>query len=137
MKNKILLLLVLLLAGSAGVYAQQGGGFQRRTVEERVKMTVEKLSPALSLNKDQQTQLEAAYTTYYKGMDGLRLGGDRPDRSAFEKLATERDEKVKGFLDEGQYKKYQEQLEAIKQQRREGRNGGGRGKGDTTPPSTK
>lgn len=134
MKNKILLMLVLLLVGSVGVYAQ-GGGFQRRTVEERVKMTVEKLSPTLSLNKDQQTQLEAAYTTYYQGTDGLRLGGGRPDRSAFEKLATERDEKVKGFLDEGQYKKYQEQLEAMKQQRREGRQGGGRGKGDSTPPS--
>jgi len=128
MKNRILLVLALLFAGHMTINAQ---GFQRRTVEERVKMTVDKLSPELSLKDDQKTKLSDAYTEFYKGMDKLRedarAGGGRPDRDAFKKLADERDTKVKGFLSDDQYKKYTETLENMKKERGAGRQRGGGG----------
>ncbi len=117
--------MALLFAGHMTINAQ---GFQRRPVEERVKQTVEKLSPELSLKDDQKTKLSDAYTEFYKGMDKLRedarAGGGRPDRQAFKKLAEDRDTKVKGFLSEDQYKKYTETLETMKKQRGSGRPGG-------------
>lgn len=126
MKNRILLVLALLFAGHMTINAQ---GFQRRTVEERVKMTVDKLSPELSLKDDQQTKLSNAYTEFYKGMDKLRedarAGGGRPDREAFKKLADDRDAKVKGFLSDDQYKKYTETLENMKKERAANRQRGG------------
>lgn len=126
MKNRILLVLALLFAGHMTINAQ---GFQRRTVEERVKMTVDKLLPELSLKDDQQTKLSNAYTEFYKGMDKLRedarAGGGRPDREAFKKLADDRDAKVKGFLSDDQYKKYTETLENMKKERAANRQRGG------------
>jgi hypothetical protein len=124
MKNRILLVLALLFAGHMTINAQ---GHQRRTVEERVQRTVEKLSPELSLKDDQKTKLSDAYTEFYKGMDKLReearAGGGRPDREAFKKLADDRDARVKGFLSEDQYKKYTESVENMKKQRGGGRPG--------------
>jgi len=130
MKNRILLMLAFLFAGYVTTNAQ--GNFQRRTVEERVKQTVDKLTPELSLKDDQKTKLGDAYTEFYKGMDKLRedarAGGGRPDREAFKKLADDRDAKVKGFLSDDQYKKYTDALETMKKKRGEGRPGGGGGK---------
>lgn len=121
-----MLVLALLFAGHMTINAQ---GFQRRTVEERVKMTVDKLSPELSLKDDQKTKLSDTYTEFYKGMDKLRedarAGGGRPDREAFKKLADERDTKVKGFLGDDQYKKYTETLENMKKERGANRQRGG------------
>lgn len=119
--------MALLFAGHMTINAQ---GFQRRTVEERVKTTVDKLSPELSLKDDQKTKLSDAYTEFYKGVDKLRedarAEGGRPDRTAFRKLADDRDAKVKGFLSEDQYKKYTDALENMKKERGGGRHGGGR-----------
>ena len=45
------------------------------------------------------------------------------DREAFQKLSGERDEKVKTVLTDDQFKKYKEQMEAMRQ--RGGNRGGG------------
>lgn len=123
MKNKIMLLLAFALAVSTGVSAQQGGG-PRKTAEERTKMTVEKLSKDLSLNKEQQTKLDTVYLDFYKKMDKMRESGERPDMQAFQKMGKDRDEKVKTILTGEQFKKYEE-MQAAMRQRREGRGGGG------------
>lgn len=125
MKNTILLLLAFLFAGHTVVNAQNGGG-QRRTVEERVKRTIDRLTPELTLNDEQKGKITPVFTDFYKGIDKLRedAGGSRPDRSAFQKLATERDEKVKGILNEEQYKKYTTAMENMRN--RGGRPGGNR-----------
>lgn len=124
-------MLALLFAGHVTTNAQ--GNFQRRTVEERVKQTVDKLAPELSLKDDQKTKLSDAYTDFYKGMDKLRAdaraNGTRPDRDAFKKLMDDRDAKVKGFLTDDQYKKYTEELETMRKNRGNGRPGGGRFRG--------
>src|SRR5688572_29665030 len=93
--KKTFLFAVLLL--SAGFIMAQGGG-QRRPVEERVKMVMEKITPALSLDKDQQPKTDSIYTEYYRAMEKFRETlepGTRPDRSQFEKFVSDRDEKLK------------------------------------------
>ncbi|GAA0545505.1 hypothetical protein [Chitinophaga japonensis] len=127
MKNRIFLALAFLLAGHMTIQAQ--GGMQRRTVEERVKMTMDKMTPELSLKEDQQTKFSEAYTEFYKSMDKMRQeareSGNRPDRSAFKKLMDDRDAKIKGFLSEDQYTKYTAAMEEMRKDRG-GRGGGGR-----------
>jgi len=124
MKNRILLALAFLLAGHMTIQAQ--GGMQRRTVEERVKMTMDKMTPQLSLKEDQQSRFSEAYTEFYKGMDKMRQearqSGNRPDRSAFRKLMEDRDAKIKGILSEEQYAKYTAAVEEMRKNR------GGRGR---------
>ena len=113
MKNKIGLLLVLLFAGIFSLQAQQQG-FQRRTIEERVKMTMDRISDSLQLSAPQQTDAAQTFTEFYKAMEKLREGmapGTRPERSDFEKIMTDRDAKLKAIFTEQQYKKYKEELE--------------------------
>ena len=122
-------MLAFLLAVNVAAFAQQGGGNggQRRTVEERVKATLERLTTELQLNKDQVTKLDTVFTKSYKDMQKMReeaqAGGGRMDREAFQKMNAERDEKVKAILTEEQFKKYKEQMEAMRQ--RGGNRGGG------------
>lgn len=128
MKQKIMLLLAFVLALNISAFAQQGGG-QRRTVEERVKMTIERMTTELQLTKEQQVKLDTVFTSSFKAMQKMRedaqASGNRPDRAAFEKINTERNEKVKGILSEEQYKKYEASQEAMRE--RGGNRGGGGG----------
>jgi protein CpxP len=116
MKKTIGLLLACLVAGVFSTQAQQGNrDMPRRTVEERVKTTLDKITPALNLNNDQVTQTDSAYAVYYRAVDkmreSMRQGGGRPDMSAFQKLNTERDEKLKKIFTEDQYKKFKDEVE--------------------------
>ncbi len=123
--KKTFLFAVLLL--SAGFIMAQGGG-QRRPIEERVKMVMEKITPALSLDKDQQPKTDSIYTDYYRAMEKFRETldpGTRPERSQFEKFVIERDEKLKKVFTEAQFKKFKEEVEPTLRPQR----GGG------TPPS--
>ena len=58
---------------------------------------------------------------YYKESDKLReamQAGTPPERSQFEKLTTDRDEKLKKFLSADQFKKFKDELEpALRPQR--------------------
>ncbi len=115
MKNTILLSVLCLFAGILTATAQGGGNYQRRTVEERVKTTLEKLTPELKLEANQTALTDSAFTGYYRSMDKLREGmqqGTRPDRTQYEKLIAERDEKLKKVFSAEQYKKFKEELEA-------------------------
>lgn len=127
--KKIMLLLAFALAANISVFAQQGG--PGRSVEERVKMTIERLTKELQLTKEQQVKLDTVFSESFKAMQKMRedaqASGNRPDRAAFEKLNNERNEKVKGILSEEQYKKYQESQAAMRQ--RGGNRGGGGGNG--------
>lgn len=130
MKQRFLLTVALVLTMGLGAYAQQGGGGQqRRTVEERVKATLERLTTELKLSQDQVVKLDTVFTRSFKEMQKMRedaqASGNRPDREAFQKLNNDRDEKVKGILSADQFKKYQEQQEAMRQ--RGGNRGGGGG----------
>lgn len=120
MKKQIIFVLIMLFAGTAVVNAQ---GPQRRTVEERVKAAMEKVTPALSLDQTQASKTDSVFTDYYKAMDKLREGmqaGTPPDRSVFEKIGTERDDKLKTIFTEAQFKKFKDEVEAtLRPQRRQ------------------
>ena len=125
MKKQFLLVLSMLLAVVMVANAQ---GPQRRTVEERVKAAMEKVTPALSLNATQVPLTDSVFSEYYRAMDKLRESmqpGTPPDRSVFEKLGADRDEKLKKVFTEDQFKKWKDEVEAtLRPQRRSGGGGG-------------
>ncbi len=118
MKTKISMMLMLVFALSFAASAQM----QRMSIEDRVKMTMEKLTP-LNLNADQQQKTQTAFTDYYKStqkiMQDARDKGERPDRSVFQKAADDRDAALKNIFTEDQYKKFKDEVEAtLRPQRR-------------------
>ena len=107
MKTKITMLVALILMATTGIYAQ---GMQRRSVPERVKATMDKLTPALNLNADQQTKTDSVFSNYYtaqmKMFEDARASGNRPDRSEFQKMTDDRDAKLKDIFTADQYTKF-------------------------------
>jgi periplasmic protein CpxP/Spy len=134
--KKVILLLAIAITGVLAVQAQGGGGFQRRTPEERLKLTKEKLAD-LKLDKDQTTKSDSVFMDHYKAQDKIfeemRAAGGAPDREQMrekmQKLAGERDEKLKKIFTEDQFKKWKDEIEpALRPQR--GGGGGNRGGGN-------
>jgi len=113
MKSKISMLVALLFTVTIGVNAQ---GMQRRTVEERVKSVMDKLTDSLTLDQSEQDKTSAVFKDYYTAQDKMRedarASGNRPDRSEFEKMMNDRDDKLKAIFTDDQYKKYKDHVEA-------------------------
>ena len=115
------MLVALFLITATGIYAQ---GMQRRTVPERVKDAMDKITPALNLNATQQAQTDSAFTDYYnaqmKMFQDARSSGERPDRSQFQKLTDDRDAKLKTIFTDDQYTKFKSEVEeSLRPQRRQ------------------
>ncbi len=128
MKRNYLLLTSLLLLATLFAGAQ-GGGFQRASVEDRVKVVHNKIDSAFSLEADKLKKIDEVFTTYYKEQDKvlqeLMQGGGRPDRDAMQAktkpLADARDASLQGLLTADQYTTWKEKIEPTL------RPGGGRG----------
>lgn len=107
-----------------GIIASHAQGFQRRSVEERTKRVVDTITTVFKLEKAVQDQAGAVFSDYYKAMDKMREGlpqGERPDRTAVEKLLADRDEKLRKVLTEEQFTKYKDEIEpALRPRRRQG-----------------
>jgi hypothetical protein len=122
MKTKITMLVALILMiTTTGIYAQ---GMQRRTVPERVKAAMDKITPALNLDASQQSKTDSAFTDYYNAQMKLfqdaRSSGERPDRSQFQKLTEDRDAKLKTIFTDDQYTKFKNEVEeSLRPQRRQ------------------
>jgi uncharacterized protein YbcC (UPF0753/DUF2309 family) len=112
MKTKISLLLSFILMATISSFAQAP---QRRTVEERVKSVMEKLS-ALNLDQSQVQKTDSVFVDYYKAQEKMRedarASGERPDRSVFEKMTNDRNEKLKAIFTADQITKYKNEVEA-------------------------
>lgn len=130
--KKILFLFVCAAAFSLASYAQPGG-FQRRTVEERVATVHQKVDSAFKLEAAKLTQVDDVFKAYYTAMDKKReelmAGGGPPDRETmmaeFGKLNDARDEKLKGILTADQFKTWKDVIEpSMRPQRRMGGGGG-------------
>src|SRR5205809_539155 len=126
--KKAIFLLTIAITGVLAVQAQGGGGgFQRRTPEERLKMVKEKLTN-LKLDKDQTTKSDSAFLDFYKAQDkvfeDMRAAGGAPDRDAMrekmQKLAAERDEKLKKIFTVDQFKKWKDDIEPTTRPQRGG-----------------
>lgn len=127
--KKTILFLALLFAG--GVAANAQGGFQRRTVEERVAVINQKLDSAFKLDKTKLDAADSIFANYYRATDKAReeamSGGGQPDfqaiREKMQPLLEDRDKKLQDILTEEQYKTWKEQIELSMRPRRQG--GGG------------
>ncbi len=120
MKIKISLFVMLMMVGILSTQAQPG---QRRTPEERTKMTVDRLTDSLKIGTAQQTDISAAYLEYYNAQDKLRAGlpqGTRPERADLDKLTEARDLKLRIILKEDQFAKLKEMEAAMMRNRGNG-----------------
>ena len=126
-------LLTIALIGVLAVQAQPGGGgFQRRTPEEKLKQVKEKLTD-LKLDQDQATKSDSAFIGFFRAQDKafeeMRASG-QPDREKMretnQKLMADRDDKLKKIFTEDQYKKWKSDIEpSLRPQRGPGGPGGG------------
>ncbi|MEO6949632.1 MAG: hypothetical protein ABI123_08390 [Ginsengibacter sp.] len=118
MKTKITMLIALILIATTGIYAQ---GMQRKTVPERVKETMDKITPSLKLTDSQLSPVNTAFTEYYtaqmKMFQDAQESGQRPERSDFEKLTEKRDTKLKTIFSADQFTKFKEDEAAMRAQR--------------------
>ena len=136
MKQKITMLVALVLMGALSLQAQQqdqGQPRPRRSVEERVKLIMDKLNTDLQLNATQQTSVSGTFTDYFKTNEKLMQGMEpntRPDRSELMKNLEARDAKLKGVLSESQYKKFKDEIEPTMRRQRGPRPDGDKPGGD-------
>ena len=132
--KKVILLIAVAITGVLAVQAQGGGGgFQRRTPEERLKMAKEKLAD-LKLDKDQTTKTDSIFMDFFRSQDkvfeDMRSAGGPPDRDQIrdkmKKLGDDRDDKLKKVFTDDQFKKWKDEIEpAMRPQRGGGNRGGG------------
>src|SRR5690349_13044820 len=83
--KKMYLLLVAFFAITISALAQPGGGgFQRRTVEERVAMIHAKMDSAFKLETAKAAAVDSVFAEYYRATDKMRedimSSGVRPSR---------------------------------------------------------
>jgi hypothetical protein len=134
--KKILLMLVGSLALTAVVNAQGGGGgFQRRTPEERTAAIHAKIDSAFKLEPAKMANLDTALVTLYRSQDKKReelMAGGMPDRETFmaemKKFSDAQDEIMKAVLTADQYTIWKEKIQpSMRPQRPNGGGGGGQG----------
>jgi hypothetical protein len=117
--KKMSLLLLASFTLAVTVSAQGGGGFQRRTVEERVAAIHAKMDSAFKPDATKMAEIDAIFTTFYKDSDkareGLMASGERPSREAMQEvlqpITEAREKKLKAALPEAQYEIWKKQIE--------------------------
>ena len=121
MKKRLLVLLAFVLGTATFALAQGGGGgFQRRSPEERTAAIHAKLDSAFKLEAKTLTNLDSALNTLHRAQDKKReelmAGGpgsvDRETmRAEMEKFSAAKDEIIKAVLKEEQFKIWKDQIE--------------------------
>ncbi len=116
MKKQIVLMAIAAVVSITAANAQ--GGFQRRTVEERVKSVHEKMDSAFKLGAAKMAQVDSIFTNSYKASDAARdemMASGSTDRDAMrakmQDLTAARDEKLKKVLTDDQMKTWKDTIE--------------------------
>jgi len=116
MKKQFVLMAVAALFSFTAANAQ--GGFQRRTIEERMKTIHEKLDSAFKLEAPKMALVDSAFLAYYKASDAARdemMASGSTDREAMrakmQEFSAARDEKLKKILTDDQMKTWKETIE--------------------------
>ena len=116
--KKLVFMLVATVAIAASASAQ-GGGFTRRTPEERAAQIHAKLDSAFKLEPAKLATLDTALIALYKAQDKKReefmSGGTPPDRETMQaemkKFSESRDEMLKAVLTADQFAIWKEKIE--------------------------
>jgi len=121
MKKTFLVVVVALLTGTVAVNAQGGGGFQRRTVEERVQTIHQKMDSAFKLDKAKLTQVDSVFANFYRSTDKVReelmnSGGDRSTmreqmQEKTQPLVAARDKELQVVIGDDNFKVWKETIE--------------------------
>ena len=108
--KKISLVLLASFAFAISVSAQPGGGFQRRTPQERAANIHAKLDSAFKMDPAKLAILDTAIIALYKAQDKKReeiMAGGMPDRETMmaemKKYSDAQDEILKAILTEEQF----------------------------------
>jgi hypothetical protein len=110
MKTKINILFTLTLFATTAINAQN---IQRGTIAERVKTTMDKISAPLKLDVSQADRTDSVFTEFYETQNKMMPKGAYPDKSAFDKILNERDEKLKIIFTSDQYTKFKNKEEDL------------------------
>jgi hypothetical protein len=121
MKQKIILLLCIMMGAATISLAQPGSGFQRLTVEERVKRAHEKIDSAFRPNAETMAKIDTMFKYYFIGADAIRQdimsGGGMPDFQALQErmkpLNEAKDNQMKAYLGEENFVIYKEKIEPM------------------------
>lgn len=116
--KRIFLILLVYFSLAVASNAQPGGGFMRRTPEERAAAIHQKLDSAFKLEAEKLAKLDTALVVLYKEQDKKReelMAGGMPDREIFmaemKKFSDARDEMLKAMLTEEQFGIWKEKIE--------------------------
>jgi len=127
MKKSIIISMLLMMVGSMSIMAQ-GGGFQQRTPEERLKTVHAKIDSAFKLDAAKMAMVDSIFISSYRESDKMRKdftdSGNQDFAAMREKMQPindARDAKLKPVLGDENYKIWKEQIEPTM------RRGGGRG----------
>ena len=128
MKTKITVMISSFILVTLVVNAQ--GGFQRRTVAERVEIVQQKFDSAFKLDKAKLTDADSVFANYYRAQDKVReemMSSGQQDfqamREKMQPFMEDRDKKLQGILTADQYKTWKEGIEPTLRPRRQN-NGG-------------
>ena len=130
MKKQLVLMAFAAMFSVTAVNAQGGGG-QRMSPEEKIKMTIEKMA-SLKLDVDTKVKADAIITEYVNGqqkaMDEIRAnGGDRDAMQVKRKeLSDARDARLKAIFTEAQMKQWKDEIEPSMRPQRPPGGGGGK-----------
>jgi hypothetical protein len=108
MKTKITMLFALILIATTGIYAQD---VRNRTVAERVKTTMEKITAPLKLDVSQASRTDSVFAEFYEAQKKLMGEGNHHGQSGFEKILKARDEKLKIIFTSDQYSQFKNKEE--------------------------
>lgn len=126
---KKLVVMVIAMVAISAVASAQGGGFNRRTPEERAASIHAKLDSAFKLEPAKLATLDTALVVLYKAQDKKReefmSGGTMPDRETMQaemkKFSDSRDEMIKAVLTADQFAIWKEKIEpSMRPQRPQG-----------------
>lgn len=129
--KKVLFVLTAFFSLAMAASAQGGGGFPRRTAEERAAAIHQKLDSAFKLDAATLAKVDTALTTLYKAQDAKRqemMAGGMPDREAFQaemkKFSDAQSEILKAVLNKDQYEIWKEKIAPSMRGPRPGGGGG-------------
>lgn len=114
MKTKITLFFALIFLTATTIYAQN---IHRRTVSEKVKTTMDKITAPLKLDPSQAERTDSVFNEFYQALyqlnEGAKSLGTSTKRTAFEKILSARDKKLQVIFTADQYSQFKNGVEDL------------------------